>query len=348
MMQGLAFAAIRLFVISLVFSGNAARDAESLIFHFCGDHSIMKLILLVTLGVLALGYLAVLVIAVRRSRSISMDYYATGNSQWRPTPLHSAIGFVTNFFDTLGIGNFAPTTAWYRYAKLVPDELIPGTMNVGHTLPVMLMAFLYIEIVEVESTTLLCMIGSAIVGAWLGAGVVSRLPKKRIQLGMGGALIIAALLMGAFQFDLKPKGAQALGLEWMQLIPASLLIGMLGALMTIGVGLYAPCMILVSLMGMNPLAAFPIMMGSCAFLMPVASTRFIISGRHQLQAAIGLTLGGIPGVLIAALLVKSLPLYALKWLVVLVVLLTAIQMLRSALAPDPHIQALPESQSSSR
>jgi uncharacterized membrane protein YfcA len=300
----------------------------------------MKLVLLVSLGVLALGYMAVLVMAVRRSRTNSQQ--ATGNWQWLPTELHMAIGLVTNFFDTLGIGNFAPTTAWYRNARLVPDELIPGTMNVGHTLPVMLMAFLYIEIVEVESTTLLCMIGSAVVGAWLGAGVVSRLPRNRIQLGMGGALIVAVVLMAAFQFDLKPKGAQALGLEWMQLIPACLLIGMLGALMTIGVGLYAPCMILVSLMGMNPLAAFPIMMGACAFLMPVASTRFILSDKYQLQAALGLTLGGIPGVLIAALLVKSLPLYAVKWLVVIVVLLTAIQMLRSALASDSQIQTLPE------
>ena len=160
------------------------------------------------------------------------------------------------------------------------------------------------------------------------------MPKKAIQIGMGVALIVAALLMAAFQLDWKPAGAQALGLEWMQLIPACLLIGMLGALMTIGVGLYAPCMILVSLMGMDPIAAFPIMMGACAFLMPVASTRFVLSGKYQLQAALGLTLGGIPAVLIAALLVKSLPLYALKWLVVVVVLLTAIAMLRSAFAAD--------------
>ncbi len=310
------------------------RDVESLN-SLSTDDSIMKLILIGALGVLALGYLTVLVTSVRRSRYTATE---AASSDWLPTPLETLIGFVTNFFDTLGIGNFAPTTAWFRYAKLVPDELIPGTMNVGHTLPVMLMAFLYIEIVEVESTTLLCMIGSAMVGAWLGAGVVSQLPKKRIQIGMGGALIVAAMLMAAFQFDLKPKGAQALGLEWMQLVPASLLIGMLGALMTIGVGLYAPCMILVSLMGMNPIAAFPIMMGSCAFLMPFASTRFILSGKLQLQAALGLTLGGIPAVLIAALLVKSLPLYALKWLVVLVVLLTAIQMLRSAFAFESHTQ----------
>ena len=297
----------------------------------------MKFTLIAALVLLAVVYVSVLVMSVRRTRTTAPQEPGRDGS-WLPTPLQALIGFVTNFFDTLGIGNFAPTTAWYRYTKLVPDDLIPGTMNVGHTLPVMLMAFLYLEIVEVETVTLLCMIASAVVGAWLGAGVVSRLPKKRIQIGMGGALIVAALLLTAFQFDLKLEGAQALGLEWPRLIPACLVIGMLGALMTIGVGLYAPCMILVSLMGMNPVAAFPIMMGACAFLMPFASTRFVLSGRQRMRAALGLTLGGLPAVLIAALLVKSLPLYALKWLVVVVVLFTAVQMLRTGLAPEPKVQ----------
>ncbi len=292
----------------------------------------MKVTLIAALVLLAVFYVAVLVRTVRRTRATA-PAEPGGDERWLPTPLQALIGFVTNFFDTLGIGNFAPTTAWYRYANLVPDDLIPGTINVGHTLPVMLMAFLYIQIVEVEPVTLISMIASSVVGAWFGAGVVSGLPKRRIQLGLGGALVVAAVLLTASQFGLMPEGARALGLEWPLLIPACLTIGVLGALMTIGVGLYAPCMILVSFMGMNPVASFPIMMGACAFLMPAASTRFLLSGRHRMRAALGLTLGGLPAVLIAALLVKSLPLYTLKWLVVVVVLFTAVQLLRSALAP---------------
>ncbi len=284
----------------------------------------MKSFLIAALALLASAYVALLVRGVRLARR------GSPGERWQPSPQHLAVGFVTNFFDTLGIGNFAPTTAWFRYAKLVPDQLIPGTMNVGHTLPVMLMAFLFIGIVEVESVTLVAMILSAVVGAWLGAGVVARLPKRGIQLGMGVGLLAAALLMAAFQSGLKPEGTDALALELPLLIPACLAIALLGALMTIGVGLYAPCMILVSLLGMNPVAAFPIMMGACAFLMPVASTRFARSQKLHWRAALGLTLGGIPAVLIAALVVKSLPLDALKWLVVVVVMITAIQMLRAA------------------
>ena len=49
-------------------------------------------------------------------------------------------------------------------------------------------------------------------------------------------------------------------------------------------------MILVSLLGMNPTAAFPIMMGSCAFLMPVGSLRFIRERAYSLPSALGLAL----------------------------------------------------------
>ena len=97
--------------------------------------------------------------------------------------------------------------------------------------------------------------------------------------------------------------------------------------MMLGIGLYAPCMILVSLLGMNPTAAFPIMMGSCAFLMPVSSVRFVRTRTYHAQAALGLALGGLPAVLIAAYLVRSMPLGAVRWLVVAVVVYTSINML---------------------
>jgi uncharacterized membrane protein YfcA len=248
----------------------------------------------------------------------------------RPSALQIAIGFVTNFFDTLGIGNFAPTTAIYRFTRMVPDERIPGTMTVGHTLPVVVEALLFITIVEVEPWTLVLMIAASVVGAWLGSGIVASLPRRRIQIGLGVALALAAAFMALGQVDAFPLGGDALGLDGFPLAVAVLAIGVLGALMPIGVGLYAPCMILVSVLGMNPKAAFPIMMGACAFLMPVASARFVRRERYAPRAALGLTLGGIPGVIVAAFVVKSLPLDTVRWLVVVVVAYTAVVMLRAA------------------
>ncbi len=247
-----------------------------------------------------------------------------------PSWLATAIGFVTNFFDTLGIGSFAPTTSLYKLFGIVPDERIPGTMHVGHTPPVIIQAFIFIAIVQVDMTTLVSLIGASVLGAWLGAGVVARWPRRNIQVGMGIALLLAAASFVMAIFGVFPVGGDALRLAGLQLTVASAGTFVLGALMTLGIGFYAPCMIMVSLMGMNPVTAFPIMMGSSAFLMTVASMRFIGAHRYSLGPALGLAVGGLPAVLIAAFIVKSLPLNAMRWLVVVVVLYAAIAMLRSA------------------
>jgi uncharacterized membrane protein YfcA len=253
-----------------------------------------------------------------------------GRAPGVPSFIELAIGFVTNFFDTLGIGSFAPTTAMFKFLRLVPDERIPGTLNVGHTPPTILEAFLFIAIVQVDMLTLVLMIGAAVVGAWFGAGIVAGWSRRRVQIGMGIALLAAASFFLMTNLKLLPGGGQALVLENWKLgvgIAGSML---LGALMTLGIGLYGPCMILISLLGMDPKAAFPIMMGSCAFLMPVASARFIRLDSYSARAALGLALGGLPGVLIAALIVKSLNLTAVRWLVVIAVTYAALTMLRSA------------------
>ena len=260
-----------------------------------------------------------------------------------PTGRQLGIGFVTNFFDTLGIGSFATTTSFYKLWNLVNDRVIPGTLNVGHTPPTITQALIYITIVSVDVVTLALMIAAAVAGAWLGAGVVAGWSKRNVQVGMGICLLGAAMLMLLTQLQLMPGGGEALALSGVKLGIGLVGNFMLGALMTLGIGLYGPCLILVSLLGMAPTTAFPIMMGACAFLMPVASARFVAAGSYHPQASLGLALGGIPAVLIAAFIVKKLPLSAVRWLVVVVVVYTALALLRSAsaerrtgsLAPEP-------------
>ncbi|MGO9931565.1 MAG: TSUP family transporter [Steroidobacteraceae bacterium] len=251
-------------------------------------------------------------------------------------------GFIANFFDTLGIGSFAPTTAYFKLRKRMPDEQIPGTLNCGHVLPTVTQALIFIATVNVDLVTLISMVLAAVLGAFLGAPVVARLPRRAIQLGMGGALMCAAVLFLAKNMDWMPGGGVALGLSGSTLLAAVAVNLLLGALMMLGVGLYAPCWVMLGLLGMSPLAAFPIMAGSCGLLMPIGAAGFARSGRYNLGAALGLALGGIPGVLIAAYIVKSLPLAWLRWLVLFVVLYTALQMLRSGLARTALEQPAPQ------
>ena len=239
-------------------------------------------------------------------------------------------GFGTNFVDTLGIGSFAPTTAIFKLRHRPPDENIPGTLNAGHAVPTITQAVIFISAVNVELPTLAGMIGASVLGAWFGVGVVARLPRRQLQIGMGVALLVAAALFTATNLGWLPGGGQAVGLHTLPLAFAIGVNFVLGALMMLGIGLYAPCMILVSLLGMNPLTAFPIMMGACAFLMPVGADRFVRRKRYDLPSALGLAIGGIPAVLIAAFIVKSLSMQWLRWLVVGVVIYAAVLMLLSA------------------
>jgi uncharacterized membrane protein YfcA len=213
------------------------------------------------------------------------------------------------------------------------------TLNVGVTLPSILEGFLYIAVVDVDPLTLVSMIGGATLGASLGAGVVSRWPRRKIQIGMGTALLVTATFGVLTQLHLLPGGGDLLGLTGVKLAIATAISTVLGALMTLGIGYFAPTMMVVYLMGMNPRAAFPIMMGAVAFLEPGASAPFIRKKRYNLKSALGLTIGGIPGILLAAFLVKSLPLGILRWMVIVVVVYTAAMMLRSAMIERARMNA---------
>jgi uncharacterized membrane protein YfcA len=283
-----------------------------------------KTVLLVVLALLAAAF-AVAWVARLRAAANEADADAG-----RPSAGSIAIGALTNFFDTLGVGSFAPTTWLFRSFGMVPDRLLPGTLNVGHALPSVAQALIFIAIVEVETWTLALMVAASIAGAWFGAGIVSRWSRRRVQLGMGMALLAAAALLARQMLLGAPLGADALGLSGVHLATGVAGNLVLGALMQIGVGLYAPCMILVSLLGMNAKAAFPIMMGSCAFLMPVAGMRYVERRAYAPSVALGLTIGGIPAVLVAAYVVRSLPLGAVRVLVLVVAIYTALSMLAAS------------------
>lgn len=247
-----------------------------------------------------------------------------------PSLLQIAIGFGTNFFDTLGIGSFATTTALYRFFGQVHDELIPGTMLVGHALPMVLQVFIFIGIVAVDAGQLALLVAGCVLGGWIGAGFVTRWSRHRIQRAMGIALLVAAAFMALANLQLLPLNGTALTLSPARLVIALCVNTLFGALLTIGIGNYGPSLVLFNLLGLEPKAAFPVMMGSGGFVAMLAGIRFVNRARYHGQAALGLTIGGVPGVLAAAYLVGSLPIAILRWMVVVVVIYAAYSMLRAA------------------
>jgi uncharacterized membrane protein YfcA len=248
----------------------------------------------------------------------------------KPKPIALVVAFIANFFDTLGIGSFATTTSMSKLWGVMPDEKIPGTLNVGYVMATVVQAVIFMTIIQVDFLTLISIIGAAVLGAFLGAGVVAGFNRRQVQIGMGTALLVASALMVLSMSGRGPEPGVALGLSGAKLGIAVAISMVLGALMMLGIGFYGPCMIMISLLGMDPRVSYPIMMGACAFLMPSGSVQFVRKGSYDLRTAIAFLIAGPLAVLIAAPLVDAIPLFQLRILVLVVVLYTAIRMLMSA------------------
>jgi uncharacterized membrane protein YfcA len=250
----------------------------------------------------------------------------------KETVIQAIIGCIFNLLDTLGIGSFGPTTAAFKLTKTCKDENIPGTLNTGDTFPVVFEAVLFIAAVDMDGLTLLLMIAASVVGAVIGAKILVGFDVRKIRIGMGVALLCLGILMVFRQLGVGPFGTSG---DATILTGAKLIIGIvvqffLGAFMMIGVGLYTPCIALCSLLGMNITAAFPIMMGSCAYLMLAGSMEFIKVGKYDRKCALMQAIPGCVGVFLAYTIVTNLPMNVLFWILVCVMFLVSFMMLNDA------------------
>ena len=232
------------------------------------------------------------------------------------------LGAVTNFFDTLGIGSFAPTMAWFKFRKLVLDRIIPPTMLVGHSLPTFAQAFIFLILlgVMVDPTLLVGCALALVLGGLVGAPMVAKAKVWLIQLAVAVALLVAAILYTMANLHLFPAGGTATSLS-LELTAAAIAANFVfGILLNFGIGHYAPSLVMLSLMGLDPKLAFPIMATGGAVTIAGAGTRHVLIGHIDLKIALGIAIGGIPAVFVAAFLVKEMSLEMLRWLVTVVVL----------------------------
>lgn len=233
------------------------------------------------------------------------------------------IGGIANFLDTLGVGSFAVKTACYKQFKLIDDRVLPGTLNGQCVLPTVTQSLIFVGAVAVEPLTLISMMMAAAAGAAWGARHVASFDRQTIRLVMAISLLVVAGLIFAGLLGLFPVGGDAMGLSGYKLAIALISNFIFGVLMNVGIGLFAPCMTLVYLLGMNPLAAFPIMMGSTAVLSVFSAGTFIRKGAFDAKAVLAVAIFGPIGVVLAAMLVKSMDMEMLKWLVAFIVIYTS-------------------------
>jgi uncharacterized membrane protein YfcA len=282
-------------------------------------------LLIVSLSAVALAYGAYLLLCAARARQI------------RPNGEAILLGAVTNFFDTLGIGSFAPTIAWMRFRRLTPDRLIPLTMVGGYILPAIVQALIFLVLlgVKVDPLLLLLCIVAMVIGGIVGVPVAARAPIRLIQGVVGLALLVAGFFYTLTNLGLMPPGGSATSLPPHWAIVAIAVHFILGVLVCFGVGNYAPTLAMLSLMGMDPRLAFPIMASAASFAGVATAARTIHLVQLDYRIVLGLALGAIPAVLVAAFIVKEMPTTMLRWLVVLVVTYAGGTLLLSAARRTP-------------
>ncbi len=270
------------------------------------------------------------------------------------------IGFVANFFDTWGIGSYAPSSSAFKFTGSVDDMLVPGTLNVGDTVPVCVEAILFFEAFNIDPLTCVLMCVAATVGAFVSASIVTKWDRTKVRWGFGIGLIILAAIMlcrrmgwgpfaqGNIEYTADHIGQTlnglmiekvgddiaAVGLRGVRLVIAIVINFLLGAAMSLGVGLYAPCMALCVLIGLHTGMAFPIMMGSCAFLMAFGNgPKFIKEARYDIIATLNQAVFGAIGAYLAYItLTVAFSLSTLTILVVVVCFITGCLYIKDAIA----------------
>lgn len=278
-----------------------------------------------------LNFLLVLLLIVAAGNAFMMTR-ATIAQRARPRAEAAVLGALVNFFDTLGIGSMAPTMAWFKFRKMVPDQLIPHTMIAGITLPTVVQGLIFLSLlgVAVDPVLLIGSILALLAGGWAGIPLAARARLWMVQALVGTALLLAATFYMLSNLDLMPLGGTASSLPPGLTILAIAMNFGFGILLNFGVGNYAPSLAMLSLMGLDPRLCFPIMAAGSAFTGAAISARQMQAGRIDMSIALAMVLAGIPAVLIAALMVRSLPIVPLKWLVSAVIVYTGIVMLRAS------------------
>jgi len=251
----------------------------------------------------------------------------------RPTLEALALGAVVNFFDTFGIGSFAQTTAWMKFRKMVPDRLIPPTMIAGLTPPAMVESIIFLILLGVKVDPVL-LFGGAIatgLGGVVGAPLVVRARAWIVQMTVAVGLLLAGIAFVLAIAGAMPVGGTASSLPPLLTAIAIALSFVLGLLANFGVGNYAPTLAILSLMGMDPHYCFPIMATGASLMGAGSSMKFVKVPEIDLRIVVGLTLGGIPAVLVAALIVKSMNVDLLRYVITGVVFYTAVVMARASI-----------------
>lgn len=262
-------------------------------------------IFLITLGILILSILCVAVMVLKLSRQPS-----------EPLSIFQTIklilsGIIAFIADTLGVGSFAVNLTLAKLLGTFRDDELPAVNNGAQVIPGTIESLFFINLIDVDLTTLLTLVAGTCVGGLVGGIIVSRLSKQAIRLAMMGSFVIIILLLICHHYRLLPVGGDLTELHSWKLVIGFFALVICGALTSVGVGLFVMVQGVLFVMNVSPIVAFPIMTTAGAMQQPITTLVFLQKNKIPLKKTMILSLSGCFGVMI------TIPIYshlAITWL----------------------------------
>ena len=220
-------------------------------------------------------------------------------------------GIIAFIADTLGVGSFAVNVALAKLLGTFPDDELPAMNNGAQVIPGTIESLFFMQLIEVDLTTLVTLVTGTCIGGLLGGMVVSRLSKQAIRLSMLCCFLLIIGLLVCHQFRLLPVGGDVTELHSWKLIVGFLAMILCGALTSVGIGLFVMVQGVLFLLNVSPLIAFPIMTTAGAMQQPLTTMVFLQQRKIPLKKTLILSLFGCVGVLITLPLFRHL---TITWL----------------------------------
>lgn len=259
----------------------------------------------ITFSILVLSVLCVSVMVIKLTRQPSEPLSLV---QYIKLGVSGVLAFIA---DTLGIGSFAVNVTLAKWMGTFRDDEMPAVNNGAQVIPGTIESLFFINLIDVDLTTLLTLIAGTCIGGVLGSFVVNHLSKQVIRLAMISCFALIIMLLISHQFRIFSLDGELTELHSGKLIIGFLAMVVCGALTSVGVGLFVMVQGVLFLMNISPVVAFPIMTTAGAMQQPLTTLVFLKHNKIPLKKTLILSLAGCVGVFIT---IPTFMLLTITWL----------------------------------
>ena len=162
--------------------------------------------------------------------------------------------------------------AMRNFLKLMPDnKTYNGSLVVQAALPTAVQSILFLGLVQVDTLMLVVSCVSIAIGGIISGYLINRVSRQGILYVMLITFMISAALLVLNKFHLLNIGGELTYVRGDKLIILAVVMLLAGMLPAFGVGYYSIVLVIIFMLGISPIVAYPIMTTASAVQMPMTA-----------------------------------------------------------------------------